>query len=476
MNLKYQYSAIALTFIFVFIFLPACTEESADRSISHEETYTIQYVERTESSGWIELLLSEAVPDFIDTGNKTAWLYFEGAGMLCFSADESMWYSYSINNISNVVDFIVFNDVPIAVTPTHFITFDLEDDNYYETTFPGDFRALSFGVGDGDFVVLGSEGEIALHDEGAFEISVPDEVLSPEGSITACGPDWVFPLDDGRFALVDPSVNLWRFIEIPFEESQIFSLNETVYVSSLDSIFVMSFTSEGYVQWDYHCDGLLYSSGIVLSEVGLKAIEDPTVVLAERPSITPYHICSMGDYNEPLWAMDDAGVIVYAQRGAIEASPPDYETHQVSRALAGQQIVPEDSVAVATVEDMIFAASGAFRIYESVSTRPDPFTEFDISGRDIRREIEDVSIEELRLVGVTLDPIGGDLAMTQDGAGVSYILYEGTELANNSRVAEITSNEVIIIQDVIVDYGPASGGETTIPTIYSMRLYEEGGL
>ena len=238
----------------------------------------------------------------------------------------------------------------------------------------------------------------------------------------------------------------------------------------------MGLTSEGHVQWTYHCTGTLYSSGIVLNETGLVSIEEPARVLAEAPSINPLHICSMAGNTEPLWAMDDAGVIVYARRGTVQASPPDYETHQVSRSLAGQQVVQEDSAAVATVEDMIFAASGAFRIYESVSTRPDPFTEFDVTSRDIRRLIEDISVEELRLVGITLDPVGGDLAMTVDGLGVSYILYEGTELANNSRVAEITSNEVIIIQDVIVDYGPASGGETTIPTIYSMRLHEEGGL
>lgn len=469
-------SAIVLSFLIVSLLFVACTDESADSSLLPEEVNTIQYVERTETSGWIELLLSETVPDFMATGDNTAWLYFKDAGMLCFSMEESAWRSYSVSDIGNLIDFIVFEDVPIAVTQNGLIRFNPDNNSYHETSFPSDFLAVSFGVGDDDFVILGTEGEIAVKAGDTFEIFRPDEILSPEGTITACGPDWVFPLEDGRFALADPSVNLWRFIDIPFENSHIFSHNTKVYASSSDSIFVMGSTSEGHTQWSFHCSGLPYPSGMVLNETGLTTIENPAEVLAERPSIIPLHICFMADYKEPIWAMDDTGVIVYAKRSTVEAQVPDYEMHQVSRSLAGQSIVQEDSIAVATVEDMILAASGAFRIYESVSTRPDPFTEFDISGRDIRREIEDVSVEELRLVGITLDPVGGDLAMTQDGMGVSYILYEGTELANNSRVAEITSSEIIIIQDVIVDYGPASGGETTIPTIYSMRLYEEGGL
>jgi len=79
-------------------------------------------------------------------------------------------------------------------------------------------------------------------------------------------------------------------------------------------------------------------------------------------------------------------------------------------------------------------------------------------------------------VGITIDPTGGDQAMVEDANSVPYILYVGSELANNTRVAEITGNEVIVVQEVTVDYGPDRGGEASIPTIYSMRLHEEGGL
>ena len=66
--------------------------------------------------------------------------------------------------------------------------------------------------------------------------------------------------------------------------------------------------------------------------------------------------------------------------------------------------------------------------------------------------------------------------MVEDVNGVPYILYVNSELANNTRIAEITANEVIVIQEVTVDYGPERGGTASIPTIYTMRLHEEGGL
>ena len=119
---------------------------------------------------------------------------------------------------------------------------------------------------------------------------------------------------------------------------------------------------------------------------------------------------------------------------------------------------------------------GVFRIYESVSSRPDPFSEFPLSSRDLRRSVGDLTIEELHLVGITLDPTGGDQAMVEDANGVAYVLKEGTVLRNNTHIAEITGNEVIVVQEVTVGAEDGLGGTTSIPTIFSMRLHEEGGL
>ena len=200
-----------------------------------------------------------------------------------------------------------------------------------------------------------------------------------------------------------------------------------------------------------------------------------TVSQQSCPSFEPSRLFAMSSFQQPVWAIDDLGITVYTGLGSVETSLPYYETQRVSCSMAGQSSSGNQGSSE-SVNDIIQAGGATFRIYESVSIRPDPFTEFSTEGRDARRTLDIISVEEFRLIGITLDPVGGDQAMVEDGIGVPYILYEGTVLANNSHVAEITSNEVIVIQDVIVDYSARGGGETTIPTIYSLRLHEEGGL
>jgi hypothetical protein len=294
--------------------------------------------------------------------------------------------------------------------------------------------------------------------------------LNPQGDLQRIGPDWIFSLEGGRIALFDPSVALWQFEESP-EGDILASSDNILFIGVNDTIFVRTLPGE----WNYHSDGRLYDGGLVLTENGISTIMSPGDVIAEAPSFEPSRLFAMGSFQEPIWAIDDLGMTVYSDLGAVETSLPYYETQRVSCTMAGQGAHGRQG-STDSVDDIIQAGGGTFRIYESVSIRPDPFTEFSTEERDSRRSLERISIEEFRLVGITLDPVGGDQAMVEDGLGVPYILYEGTVLANNSHVAEITSSEVIVIQDVIVDYSARGGGETIIPTIYSLRLHEEGGL
>jgi len=166
---------------------------------------------------------------------------------------------------------------------------------------------------------------------------------------------------------------------------------------------------------------------------------------------------------------------VWSGLDQVETRLPDYDLARIELSLAGQSAGQPPSGATGVAASGV-AVSGVFRIYESVSSRPDPFTEFPAARRDLRRPLADLSIEELHLVGITLDPSGGDQAMVEDANGVAYILQEGTVLANNTHIAEITSNEVIVVQEVTVGSAMQDGSTTSIPTIYSMRLHEEGGI
>ncbi len=444
---------------------------------SNEETAIVDHpgsnitvIDNQDVYGWIEMTLSQSPPIMAVAGNNTAWLLFQGGSILSFNRADGKWKAYQLDDMGSVLDFDLMGDTPAFLTETDFIVFDDDKCEAVSESLPEGFSPISLAFSDNDVAILGSGGEIAIKEDDEFIIYSSTEDLNPMGDLQRIGPDWIFSLQGGGIALFDPSVALWQFEESP-EGSTIASSDNILFAGVNDSILVR--TSPGV--WKYHSDGRLYDGGLVLDDDGISTVMSPGDVIAEAPSFEPAKLFAMGNFQNPIWAIDDLGMTVYSGLGTIETSLPYYETRQVSCTMSGQNAGGMQGSAE-SVSDIIQAGAGTFRIYESVSIRPDPFTEFTSESRDARRNVEEISVEEFRLVGITLDPVGGDQAMVEDGMGVPYILYEGTVLANNSHVADITGSEVIVIQDVIVDYSARGGGETTIPTIYSLRLHEEGGL
>ncbi|MCK4807587.1 MAG: hypothetical protein KAT09_08060, partial [Candidatus Aegiribacteria sp.] len=383
---------------------------------------------------------------------------------------DGKWKAYCLEDVSNVLDFDLKGETPAFVTESEYLVFNDNSCEAISESLPDAFSPMELEISNDDIAVLGMDGDLAIREEDGFTVYSASEELNPRGDLQRIGPDWIFRLEGGGLALFDPSVALWQFEDSP-DGDILASSDNILFIGFNDSIYVR--TSQG--EWNYHSDGRLYDGGLVLAENGISTVMSPGDIIAEAPSFEPTRLFAMERFREPIWAIDDLGITVYTDLGSVETGLPYYDTQRVSCSMAGQS--PRDMQGSAeSVNDIIAAGGGTFRIYESVSIRPDPFTEFSTEGRDARRNLETISVEEFRLVGITLDPVGGDQAMVEDGIGVPYILYEGTVLANNSHVAEIISNEVIVIQDVIVDYSARGGGETTIPTIYSLRLHEEGGL
>ncbi|MFO8184336.1 MAG: hypothetical protein R6U39_09210 [Candidatus Aegiribacteria sp.] len=443
--------------------------ESDSASAEHGRV-SITVVSDPDVHGWMEMALSQAPPVHAEAGDKTAWLLFQGGSMLRFDTEQGKWKSYILEGLGDPVDFDLSGEMPVILTSDEFIVFRDEDAEMVAEPLPEGFDPLELGVSGDEAVILGTGGKLAVMEEDGFTVYSPERDIEPVGGLCRIGPDWIYMLEGGEIALFDPSIALWQFEESP--EGNIMTASSNIlFIGRNDSIFVR--TSPG--EWMHHARGRLYDGGLVLSDNGISSVMSPGEMIADTPAFTPSDLFAMNRFQEPLWAVDDMGMTVYSDLGTVETSLPYYETQRVSCSLAGQGAGGMQGSAE-SVSDMIQAGGGTFRIYESVSIRPDPFTEFSSETRDSRRNLEEISVEEFRLVGITLDPIGGDQAMVEDGLGVPYVMYEGTELANNSHVAEITSNEVIVIQDVIVDYSARGGGETTIPTIYSLRLHEEGGL
>ncbi len=453
----------------VFIF-SGCNNTDDSAALTDQTDTAVTVVSHPDVHGWIELTLSQAPPLLADAGAVSTWLLFDGGNLLEFNVSNAKWQAYFIEGVTDVLDLDILGENPVFLTEDELLAFSVGDCEIVPEALPEGFNPVELEIRSGNIAILSETGAVAIKSESGFEVFSPNPQLEPAGDLQLIGQDWIFRLQDGGIALLDPSVDLWQFEDTP--DGYVLAASQNIlYMGSGDSIFVRTAASE----WNYHSSGHLYSDGLMLTEKGISSVITPDEILAESPSFTPSELVSLDHFSEPFWAIDNHGITVFTELGSVETNLPYYETERVFCSLAGQNTEGMRG-STESVEDMILAGSGTFRIYESVSIRPDPFTEFTDAGRDARRDLISISIEELRLVGITLDPVGGDQALAEDGNGVSYILYEGTNLAYNSHVAEITSNEVIVIQDVIINYSARGGGETTIPTIYSLRLHEEGGL
>lgn len=453
----------------VFIFSGCNSADDSANMTDHTDT-AVTVVSHPDVHGWIELTLSQSPPLLTDAGASSTWLLFEGGNLLEFSISDSKWKAFFIEGITDVLDLDILGENPVFLTENELLEFSVSDCEITPEALPEGFKPVELEIRSGNIAILGETGAVAIRSESGFEVFSPDQQLEPAGDLQLIEQDWIFRLQGSGIALLDPSVNLWQFEDTP--EGYILTSSQSVlYMGSSDGIFVRTAAGE----WSFHSSGHLYSDGLVLTEQGISSVTAPDEILAESPSFTPSELISLDHFREPFWAIDNQGMTVFTELGSVETNLPYYETERVFCSLAGQDTEGMQG-STESVGDMILEGSGTFRIYESVSIRPDPFTEFSDEGRDARRDLSSISIEEFRLVGITLDPIGGDQALVEDGTGVPYVLYEGTDLAYNSHVAEITSNEVIVIQDVIINYSARGGGETSIPTIYSLRLHEEGGL
>ncbi|MCD4701544.1 MAG: hypothetical protein K8S24_06775 [Candidatus Aegiribacteria sp.] len=466
--LKLTYTALLAAAVFLAFGCGNSTDETT-AAVDHPGV-SITVVSGSDVYGWIEITLSQAPPIMAEAGEDNAWLLFEGGTLLRFSRMDGRWKAYCLEDISNILDFDMKGETPAFVTDSEYLVFNYNSCEAISESLPDGFSPMELEISNNDIAVLGTNGDLAIREEDAFTVYSFPEDLNPRGDLQRIGPDWIFRLEGGGLALFDPSVALWQFEDSP-DGDILASSDNILFIGFNDTVFVR--TSPG--EWNYHSDGRLYDGGLVLAENGISTVMSPGEIIADAPSFEPVRLFAMECFQEPVWAIDDLGITVYTGLGSVETSLPYYDTQRVSCSMAGQNPSGMQGSAE-SVNDIIMAGGGTFRIYESVSIRPDPFTEFSSEGMDARRNLETISVEEFRLVGITLDPVGGDQAMVEDGMGVSYILYESTVLAKNSHVAEITSNEVIVIQDVIVDYSARGGGETTIPTIYSLRLHEEGGL
>lgn len=424
-----------------------------------------EIADRPAPVGWLEVAVPGGPPSVMAVDDGGIWAAFPGGGVLRCSMADGRWSSYDLGPVAaSPVEAVVSSGTLLLLSDSALTAFDGTE--AIVTALPEGFDPSDVALGDGGPVLLSDEGSIAMATADGWDLRSPVTPVEGSEALSWLAPDWVFSAGD-RMMRYDPAADLWQEETLP-SAGPVLVAEGSLFAAS--GGVVLRRTGPG--QWEEVLRGRLCGDYAVS---GQRIIDpsDPSEVVADALPIEPL-LLLRGSAEGQVWAVDGMGLMVCAEMGSLETRLSGYDMERIECTLAGQTGAAAGGSA--GISPVLTAASGAFRIYESVSSRPDPFTEFPARRRDLRRPLGDIAIEELRLVGITLDPAGGDQAMVEDVSGVPYILYVDTELANNTRIAEITANEVIVVQEVTVDYGPERGGTASIPTIYTMRLHEEGGL
>ncbi len=426
-----------------------------------------EVVEHPPVRGWMQVAMPEGLEFALDVQGDDLWMLAGGATVLHNSGNTGQWKSYALEELPGAMDIAAADGRALVLGADRLVAVDGTGSSE-PVALPDGMDPVGVSAYGGAAAVIGAGGELAVFRDGEPVLARPEEEYSPASDPVLAGGLWVYLTETGELVSYDHASGGWS-VEPVSGSGPLVVVDGRFFLGSGEEYLARR--EDG--TWEPAGEGRLLEGGLVLKDDEVVTPADPDSPIAGAPSIDPDG--AVLAENDAVWAWDSQGLLVHAAVGGVETRLPRYDAQRIICALAGQgsQTDPEPDSGFTPVST---AGRGAFRIYESVSSRPDPFTEFPPQMRDLRRELEDIAVEELRLVGITLDPAGGDQALVEDASGVSYILYEDTELANNTHVAEITSNEVVVVQEVSVEYGEGMGEEASIPTIYSMRLHEEGGL
>lgn len=450
------------TVLLSLLLLAAAGCGGADPATAGEDHGTsVVFMESEPVTGWLDVLLPGA-PVAMDAGQEDIWIITESGTAMCWNSCDSRWSSAEV---PSAFDVSVTGQGPAILTPDGLTL--LSGGEMTTFGFDGSSEPLSISGTDGGPVVLFADGTLARWSEDGREDLVEPSERQPSGSLCTGNGKIAWMNEDGTVSVFDTEDGLLTEYVLPEGTTRIDLLDGNLYSSGEDGISIMA--EDG--TWEHAYSGTLAGSGMVASQDGFSLLDDGSEVTSGLPFEALQTACLS---DGTVWALGETSLSVWAEIGSVETRLPEADILRLTYRMAGQTGQGDGSGS--GVVSSGASLGGVFRIYESVSSRPDPFSEFPAASRDLRRPIEELTIEELHLVGITLDPSGGDQAMVEDANGVAYVLREGTMLRNNTRIAEITGNEVIVVQEVIVGSEDDLGGTTSIPTIFSMRLHEEGGL
>ena len=458
-RMRKNYLIITSAILALLLMASACgdSREQTD-DVSGSGTIVIQ--ENDPVTGWLEVVLP-GTPIAMDGYGGQVWILTSSGVAMGWNASAKGWSSIEADQAFDIAS----DDRLIATLAPGGLTV-LEDGELIEFPFGETEEPLSLCTTGEGCTVLFKDGSVKMFDGEDLTVTLEPSGIPASGHLHHENGVLAWMNEDGTASVFDIGESLLTEVILP-QGTEAISLAEGTLLATVSG---ETSAYRGDDLWEHYCDGTVSPGGLVCTQQGIKNGPAGEIITAGIPC-EPDQLVLLDDGT--VWSMAENGIAVWGEIGSVETRLPDADVQRLSYRVSGQTGEGTSGGGVGASEASL---GGVFRIYESVSSRPDPFTEFPAASRDLRRPIEDLTIEELHLVGITIDPSGGDQAMVEDANGVAYVLRKGTELRNNTRIAEITGNEVIVVQEVMVGSEDNLGGTTSIPTIFSMRLHEEGGL
>jgi len=451
-----------------FLLAGGCGEKPVEQSSAGTGAVNVTMVEHSPVAGWLDVALPSDAVD-MDSRGSDVWILTEGGAVMRWSAGNSAWSTVETDLPleESVFDLVAIEEGAAVLSQSTVTVF--KGDQVTGVALSGDRVPSGVCAVNSRVAVLYQDGSVDITNQECTELETAVEATEKNASGCFCGDGstlaWINT--DGTASRFDVSESLLVEKNLPDSTTNIYIGQGNFYAGSSQCIYVLN-DQDG---WDELSPGAITGTDLLYTAEGIKEISGGDVVAAGL-SEQPERVCRLDDGT--VWSISNGGIAVWTEIGSVETRLPEADMQMIRYRVAGQTGGGSSGGSGVASADVSFG--GVFRIYESVSSRPDPFSEFPQSSRDLRRSLRDLTIEELHLVGITLDPTGGDQAMVEDANGVAYVLKEGTVLRNNTHIAEITGNEVIVVQEVTVGSEDGLGGTTSIPTIFSMRLHEEGGL
>lgn len=460
----------AVLFGSLFLLVAGCGKEAVEQSSVDSGTVSIEIAEQPPVAGWLDVVLpSQAVA--IDACGENVWILTSQGFVMRWNSSTSKW-------------FTVESDTPLAVTDSPFAISVSENgaallaqrslviysgDEVTEVIISQSATPVDVCIVGDEAAVLFSDGSVGVSSGSATELVRIVESAEKTVAGDFCYSENVLAWmnTDGTVSRFEITESLLAEMILPDSSNCIHLYDNELFAGDGTKVYRLSETGS----WEECFSGVITGENLLYTDRGFVAFNSDEIIAAGLSEL-PEKTCILSDGT--IWSMAHGAVAVWAEIGTVETRMPDADVQMIRYRMAGQTGTGSTAGSGIGTADISFG--GVFRIYESVSSRPDPFSEFPLTSRDLRRSLADLTIEELHLVGITLDPVGGDQAMVEDANGVAYVLNEGTVLRNNTHIAEITGNEVIVVQEVTVGTEDSPGGTTMIPTIFSMRLHEEGGL